>query len=95
MAYLLLITSWAERDLIFARIDIEDTSSGAVLVSHDRRALEDPARLRSTRLITGEPSPAKRALPAGRTAILCAVGPVAMGSATPKSLRHRFTARWA
>jgi hypothetical protein len=43
-------------------------SSGAVLVSHDRNALEDPARLRTTRLITADPSPANRVLPSGRPA---------------------------
>jgi peptidase M23-like protein len=91
MAYVVFITSWAEYDLTFQRIDIEDANSGAVLVSYDRKDLEKGARLRATRYIESEASPKNRVLPAGRTAILYVILPVSAGSAAPKALRHRFT----
>ncbi|HYF38927.1 MAG TPA: M23 family metallopeptidase [Gemmatimonadales bacterium] len=91
MAYVVFITSWADYNLTFARIDVEDANSGAVLASYDRKALEDPARLRTTRFITSKASPGNRVLPAGRTAILYIILPVTAGSTVPKALRHRFT----
>ena len=91
MAYMVFVTSWADHDLTFAQVDVEDASSGGVLASFDREALEDPARLRITKWITSEASPKNRALPAGRTAILYVIVPVAAGSTAPKAVRHRFT----
>jgi hypothetical protein len=91
MAYVVVVTSWAEYDLTFALIDVEDASSGAVLASFDQKALEDPARLRITQWITTEPSPANLVLPAGRSAVIYVVVPVAAGSSPPKAVRHRFT----
>ena len=90
MAYVVFVTSWADYDLTLAQIDVEDASSGAVLASFDRKALEDPARLRITQWIASEPSPANRVLPAGRTALFYVVVPVAPGSTPPQAVRHRF-----
>jgi len=90
MGYQLLITSWAEYDLTFQRIDIEDAESGAVLASFDRTALENPARLRMTRYIMADASPKNRILPAGRSAILYVILPLPAGAAAPKALRHRL-----
>ncbi|HEV7699955.1 MAG TPA: hypothetical protein VGO43_06980, partial [Pyrinomonadaceae bacterium] len=91
MAYTVLITSWADYDLRFARIDVEDARSGAVLATYDRKDLEDPARLRITQFVRSKASPGNRVLPAGRTALLYVIVRVATGSPAPQALRHRLT----
>jgi murein DD-endopeptidase len=91
MAYEVFITSWAEYDLTFQRVDVEDANSGALLASYDGNQLEDPTRLRTSRFITSKASPKNRVLAAGRTAIIYIILPTVAGSTVPKALRHRFT----
>lgn len=90
LVYNLFITNWSDFDLTLTALDIEDATTGALLLRYDAKALEDPFRQRSTRLVASQASPTNRVLRSGRTAIMTVGVPFDPTKSKPSRIQHRL-----